>query len=145
MIRMKYVVQYSATFDATWDSVDIVVWSAIEQFTAMLCGSLPALRPLLVSLMPKLYGNVRDKTCRSIRSMRQITSMEPGQQMPDVSSAGPTVEGPDDGGIRVTTRVTRTLTRTVGPVDPWNTWFDDDLDPPQEPPPVYSNKDVTDF
>ncbi|KAH8655543.1 hypothetical protein BX600DRAFT_372284, partial [Xylariales sp. PMI_506] len=50
IIRMKYVVQYNATYDATWDDVDIVVWSSIEQFSAILCGSLPALRPLLVSI-----------------------------------------------------------------------------------------------
>ncbi|KAH7009426.1 uncharacterized protein B0I36DRAFT_226338, partial [Microdochium trichocladiopsis] len=47
MIRMKYAVSYSTTFDATWDGVDIVVWSAVEQFCALLCGSLPALRPLV--------------------------------------------------------------------------------------------------
>jgi hypothetical protein len=57
-------------------------------FDGMLCGSLPALRPLVVSLMPKAYSKVRDKTCRDILSMRQSSVrgsvkssiMEPEQQ-----------------------------------------------------------------
>lgn len=59
---MKNVVQYSATFDATWDDIDIVFSSSIEQFSAMLCGSLPALRPLVVSVVPRVYSNIRAKT-----------------------------------------------------------------------------------
>ncbi|OHW95677.1 integral membrane protein [Colletotrichum incanum] len=49
-IRIKYLVEYSTTFDETWDHVDIVVWSFIEQSVAMLCASLPTLRLLLVSI-----------------------------------------------------------------------------------------------
>ncbi|KXH69497.1 integral membrane protein [Colletotrichum salicis] len=35
-VRVRYLVEYSTTFDETWDHVDIVVWSFIEQSTAML-------------------------------------------------------------------------------------------------------------
>ncbi|KAJ9130192.1 hypothetical protein NKR23_g12304, partial [Pleurostoma richardsiae] len=35
MVRMKYVVQYSMTYDETWDNVDIAVWSMLEQFSAL--------------------------------------------------------------------------------------------------------------
>ncbi|KDN63344.1 putative integral membrane protein [Colletotrichum sublineola] len=41
------------TFDETWDHVDIVVWSFIEQSIAMLCASLPTLRLLLVKIAPR--------------------------------------------------------------------------------------------
>ncbi|TDZ40328.1 Phospholipase A I [Colletotrichum trifolii] len=37
-VRVKYLVEYSTTFDETWDHVDIVVWSFIEQSVAMLCA-----------------------------------------------------------------------------------------------------------
>ncbi|KAH7303145.1 hypothetical protein B0I35DRAFT_365508, partial [Stachybotrys elegans] len=60
MVRMKYVVQYSATFDATWDNVDIVVWSAVEQFSAILCASLPALRPLFIAIVPNFIRKQRN-------------------------------------------------------------------------------------
>lgn len=46
MIRLKYMVSYANTYDATWDNVDIVLWSSIELNAAIICGSLPALRPL---------------------------------------------------------------------------------------------------
>lgn len=120
MIRMKYVVQYSTTFDATWDNVDIVVWSSIEQFSAMLCGSLPALRPLLAGVIPKAYTNIRDKTCRNILNMRrssvrgsiQFKTMdrEAHQKQHDfhASSAGPLAErlrSPVHSGIKVTRTV----------------------------------------
>ncbi|KAE9565854.1 hypothetical protein CGMCC3_g17391 [Colletotrichum fructicola] len=49
-VRVKYLVEYSTTFDETWDHVDIVVWSFVEQSVAMLCASLPSLRLLLVSV-----------------------------------------------------------------------------------------------
>ncbi|KAF6841850.1 integral membrane protein [Colletotrichum musicola] len=46
MIRLKYLVSLAHTFDATWDNVDVVLWSSIEVNLAIVCGSLPALRPL---------------------------------------------------------------------------------------------------
>lgn len=47
MVRMNFVVQYTVTLDSTWDNVDIVIWSFIEQITVVFCASLPALRQLL--------------------------------------------------------------------------------------------------
>ncbi|KAK1952059.1 hypothetical protein LY78DRAFT_731281 [Colletotrichum sublineola] len=52
-IRVKYLVEYSTTFDETWDHVNIVVWSFIEQSTAMLCASLPTLRLLVIKIAPR--------------------------------------------------------------------------------------------
>ncbi|KAF9880846.1 integral membrane protein [Colletotrichum karsti] len=46
MIRLKYMVSYANTYDATWDNVDVVIWSSIEINLTVMCGSLPALRPL---------------------------------------------------------------------------------------------------
>nr|XP_036589603.1 uncharacterized protein CTRU02_00357 [Colletotrichum truncatum]KAF6801608.1 integral membrane protein [Colletotrichum truncatum] len=46
MIRLKYMVSYANTYDATWDNVEIVLWSSIELNSAIVCGSLPALLPL---------------------------------------------------------------------------------------------------
>ncbi|KAF3768488.1 hypothetical protein M406DRAFT_239823, partial [Cryphonectria parasitica EP155] len=45
MIRLKYLVQFSKTFDATYDNVNTVVWSLIEATCIIVCGSLPPLRP----------------------------------------------------------------------------------------------------
>ncbi|CAI4214272.1 unnamed protein product, partial [Parascedosporium putredinis] len=47
MVRLKYLVTFANSLDATWDNVDIVIWSIIEVTCAIICGSLPTLRPLL--------------------------------------------------------------------------------------------------
>lgn len=55
MVRLKYMVTFANSMDATWDNVDIVVWSIIEVACAIVCGSLPALRPLL-SKIPGIFS-----------------------------------------------------------------------------------------
>ncbi|KAH8893658.1 integral membrane protein [Thozetella sp. PMI_491] len=51
MIRMKYLIKFSSSLDSTWDNVDVVIWSIIEVFSALLCGSLPAIWPLISRLV----------------------------------------------------------------------------------------------
>ncbi|KAI8293070.1 hypothetical protein K4K56_005308 [Colletotrichum sp. SAR 10_98] len=58
MIRLKYMVSYANTYDATWDNVDIVLWSSIELNAAIICGSLPALRPLFKKI-PGILSTVK--------------------------------------------------------------------------------------
>jgi len=50
MVRLKFLVTFSHTFDATWDNVEILIWSTLEINLVMICGSLPALRPLLTKV-----------------------------------------------------------------------------------------------
>ncbi|KAM0285966.1 hypothetical protein ACHAQH_001154 [Verticillium albo-atrum] len=47
MIRLKYMISFANSVDSTWDNVDIVIWSILEVTCAIICGSLPTLRPLL--------------------------------------------------------------------------------------------------
>ncbi|WQF86326.1 Putative extracellular membrane protein, CFEM [Colletotrichum destructivum] len=74
MIRLKYLVQFSNTYDTTCkpcrlclasqvsdatdtkkgDNVDIVVWSIIEEMCAIICGSLPPLRPWFAPFIPSI-------------------------------------------------------------------------------------------
>ncbi|KAL2874825.1 hypothetical protein SGCOL_009944 [Colletotrichum sp. CLE4] len=48
LIRLKYMVTFAHSFDPTWDYVDVVDWSSLELNAAVMCGSLPALRPLFI-------------------------------------------------------------------------------------------------
>ncbi|KAL1595927.1 hypothetical protein SLS60_009617 [Paraconiothyrium brasiliense] len=52
IVRLKYVVKYSNSFDATWDNVDVIKWSLIEILSACICGNLLPLRPLIDQIMP---------------------------------------------------------------------------------------------
>ncbi|GKT97107.1 integral membrane protein [Colletotrichum tofieldiae] len=76
MVRLKYLVMFSSTFDTTWDNVDIVIWSIIEEFCAILCASLPALRPLLQKV-PQLFttGKGTTKTLSTAQSRRSILNV----------------------------------------------------------------------
>ncbi|KXJ84826.1 hypothetical protein Micbo1qcDRAFT_129033, partial [Microdochium bolleyi] len=90
MIRMKYAVAYSTTFDATWDGVDIVVWSAVEQFCALLCGSFPALRPLFVDVLARSQSSTSNELV-CVQAQRQSA----GSKTP-VSSGGPMQQSHSD-------------------------------------------------
>ncbi|KAK3934000.1 hypothetical protein QBC46DRAFT_274670 [Diplogelasinospora grovesii] len=125
MIRMKYVVQYSATFDATWDNVDIVIWSAIEQFSAMFCGSLPPLRLLLVNVHRRTSRHINSRDDNIPSRIRQSNDPIPSQAPGGVEPADLHADGAcstDHSGfgedrIRVTTTVE--VRREEG------TWFED--------------------
>ncbi|KAK1979116.1 hypothetical protein LZ30DRAFT_190010 [Colletotrichum cereale] len=57
IIRLKYLVLFSHTYDRTWDNYDVVVWSAIEVNVAIMCGSLPALLPLIKKISGSLSNS----------------------------------------------------------------------------------------
>ncbi|KAK2059663.1 hypothetical protein LY76DRAFT_592122 [Colletotrichum caudatum] len=59
MVRLKFLVTFSNTYDATWDNVEIFEWSTLEINLAMICGSLPALRPLFSKMKGRmgLFGS----------------------------------------------------------------------------------------
>lgn len=73
MVRLKYLITFSSSFDTTWDNVDIVIWSIIEEFCAILCASLPALRPLLQKV-PRLFTTQRP-TVKTISTSPSRRSM----------------------------------------------------------------------
>ncbi|KAL6705174.1 hypothetical protein ACN47E_007279 [Coniothyrium glycines] len=54
IVRLKYVLKYANTYDATWDNVDVIKWSLIEILSACICGNLMPLRPLIDRLMPSV-------------------------------------------------------------------------------------------
>ncbi|TLD03406.1 uncharacterized protein PgNI_12365 [Pyricularia grisea] len=51
LFSIACLVQYTVTLDSTWDNVDIVIWSFVEQITMVFCASLPTLRQLLGPLL----------------------------------------------------------------------------------------------
>ncbi|OLN93074.1 hypothetical protein CCHL11_07529 [Colletotrichum chlorophyti] len=59
MVRLQYLISFAQTYDATWDYIDIVIWSSVELNLAIMCGSLPALRPLFRTF-PDFWSTVRE-------------------------------------------------------------------------------------
>ncbi|RSL72418.1 hypothetical protein CEP53_001122 [Fusarium sp. AF-6] len=63
MVRLKYLVSFSSTLDATWDNVYVVIWSMIELSCALICASLPALRPL-IQMLPGVLSTARGSSVK---------------------------------------------------------------------------------
>ncbi|KAL4403331.1 integral membrane protein [Colletotrichum abscissum] len=128
-IGSLYLVEYSTTFDETWDHVDIVAWSFIEQSTAMLCASLPSLRLLLVSVWPRRRSTAsesffsKDSPKRWTRSVDRLRRHK--TQIRRDSGPGPQHTGD---GVLVTTTVEVDRQSYVA------------LDVPPFPPPAYSGR-----
>lgn len=57
MVRLKYVVHFSADFDANWDYYGVTITSSIELSTAMICVCIPACKLLLNSCLPAYFGS----------------------------------------------------------------------------------------
>ncbi|KAH8647201.1 integral membrane protein [Xylariales sp. PMI_506] len=77
MIRLKYLVEFSKTYDSTWDNVDAIVWSMIELTCIIVCGSLPPLRPWFGQLVPSI---------NSLRSTGWGSGQSKGAKKPETSN-----------------------------------------------------------
>ncbi|KAK2053118.1 hypothetical protein LY76DRAFT_494502, partial [Colletotrichum caudatum] len=58
MVRLQELVILAKSYDTTWDTVNAVMWSITEISCALICGSLPALRPLFKKI-PGLFSTLR--------------------------------------------------------------------------------------
>ncbi|KAI8718243.1 CFEM domain-containing protein [Fusarium sp. LHS14.1] len=81
MVRLKYLVSFASTFDATWDNVYVVIWSMIELSCALICASLPALRPL-IQMLPGVLSTARGSSVKHTTD----TSRRNGNTHPSVSA-----------------------------------------------------------
>jgi hypothetical protein len=59
MVRLKHLIGFGDFTDSTWDNMDITLWSCIELAVAVICACLPALRPLVSRVLPKIFGSVQ--------------------------------------------------------------------------------------
>ncbi|KAI9046852.1 hypothetical protein LZ554_008931 [Drepanopeziza brunnea f. sp. 'monogermtubi'] len=90
IIRLKYVTAYGQTIDLTWVYVDVVNWSQIETFTAIICACLMCIRPLLMKWMPTV--NLPTSFGDSRRSMIRSGGAKLNPSLPGVDAILPVVE-----------------------------------------------------
>ncbi|CZR62990.1 uncharacterized protein PAC_12887 [Phialocephala subalpina] len=60
MIRLKFVIGYGTRIDSTWFNVDVVIWSEIETYTAVICACLMCIRPLILKYTPSLFPSTKN-------------------------------------------------------------------------------------
>jgi hypothetical protein len=77
IVRLKFLVNFGAGIDTTYDDVDAFAWSVIENSLALICAYLPALRPILSIVSPRLFG---------VSSQNQRYSEH--IQLPDIGNRG---------------------------------------------------------
>ncbi|KAL9111934.1 MAG: hypothetical protein Q9227_003784 [Pyrenula ochraceoflavens] len=65
ILRLKSLYTASVSTDLTWDNVGAAAWSSVELNVAIICASLPMLKPLIVRMFPKLLGSTRRGAGRS--------------------------------------------------------------------------------
>ncbi|TEY78688.1 hypothetical protein BOTCAL_0046g00090 [Botryotinia calthae] len=65
IIRLHALIQFASTTNITYDQSPAAYWSTLEMHVGIFCGCLPALRPLLNLIMPKLQTTVAVSTQRT--------------------------------------------------------------------------------
>ncbi|KAF7554798.1 hypothetical protein G7Z17_g2671 [Cylindrodendrum hubeiense] len=60
IIRLQYIISLGSSHNATYDQLDISVWSTIEINVGIMCTCLPAIRIMLVRFFPVLRSTIRD-------------------------------------------------------------------------------------
>ncbi|KAJ6784856.1 hypothetical protein PWT90_10297 [Aphanocladium album] len=64
LVRIKPLLKFSDTDDLTWDYVDVVVWTGIEVVAALVCGSLPPCRQLIMRFCSYVSSLVANSSSR---------------------------------------------------------------------------------
>jgi len=81
MLRLRALSVFDKHFDdATWYSPEAAYWSCIETNVAIMCASLPALKPLLARLVPRFattrqYAEASDEPSGHVRKLPFINNI----------------------------------------------------------------------
>lgn len=62
VLRLYYLYQASISTDLTYDNVAPATWSAIELNVGIICACIPALRPVISLIFPKMLSSTAGKT-----------------------------------------------------------------------------------
>ncbi|RDW59682.1 hypothetical protein BP6252_12769 [Coleophoma cylindrospora] len=72
LVRLKFLIAFGNSLDVTWDNTDIIIWSLIEIYAALICGCLITIRPLLSKYMPSIFpGSSARETFTEQEQQRQ--------------------------------------------------------------------------
>ncbi|KAK2059767.1 integral membrane protein [Colletotrichum caudatum] len=102
IIRLKYLVLFSHSYDPTWDYFNSSVWSAIEVNSAMICGSLPAIYPLIKKISDAFDGirhnveSVGNKASTVTKQSRSGDILIPHQMSQSIKESGTVESAKDD-------------------------------------------------
>ncbi|KAH8652081.1 hypothetical protein BX600DRAFT_527222 [Xylariales sp. PMI_506] len=55
--RLRYLVQFSASLNPTWDYTDAVIWTSLEVNVTVIVLCLPTIKVLFARLLPSIFGS----------------------------------------------------------------------------------------
>ncbi|WZH50398.1 CFEM domain-containing protein [Fusarium acuminatum] len=96
IIRLQSLVDFGVSQNTTYDLTDIVMWSTIETHVGVICASMPALRILLVRLVPILGGSSYGS-----RKHQNYGEQYQDHTLREHTSRGKSISRPKDGGIEL--------------------------------------------
>ncbi|KAK1956029.1 hypothetical protein LY78DRAFT_707871 [Colletotrichum sublineola] len=85
LIRLQYLVSFANSYDASYENVMTVIWSAVELNLAIICGSLPSLRPLFKRARPAVLTGAKSATRKDQFSRLSIERSATARIEPQVS------------------------------------------------------------
>lgn len=80
IVRLKYLNDFKPSSDLTWDKTDLLVWSLLEVELTLICACLPALRPLMVEIVPSFWRSFTGTSTQSSNnevSTKFYSNLEP--------------------------------------------------------------------
>ncbi|KAH7109774.1 hypothetical protein EDB81DRAFT_927621, partial [Dactylonectria macrodidyma] len=96
IIRLQSLVDFGVSQNTTYDLTDIVMWSTIETHVGVICASMPALRILLVRLVPVLGGSSYGS-----RKHQNYGEQYQNHTLGEHTSRGKSISRPKDDGIEL--------------------------------------------
>lgn len=57
-VRLRYVIRFGHTANPAWDFYDTMIWSGLEVAVSIIVACLPALRVLLVGVLPGIFASL---------------------------------------------------------------------------------------
>jgi hypothetical protein len=74
IVRLRTLLRFKMSIDPTWDYVPVTIWTELELLAGFSCVSLPSIRILLVTILPKEVKEILSLVTRSSRNQSNPSS-----------------------------------------------------------------------
>lgn len=72
VLRLWYTPVFAGTYDVLWHGADFYVIVSVETSVGIVCGCLPACRPLVTKILPGMLASIRGWSSGSERSRKGV-------------------------------------------------------------------------
>ncbi|KAM3088538.1 hypothetical protein ACMFMG_000175 [Clarireedia jacksonii] len=73
IVRLSSLIEFASSENITWDYVPAAYFSTLELHVGILCGCLPALKPLIKTFLPKIASSMDRSTKSNVTSKSTAT------------------------------------------------------------------------